>query len=286
MKAEHTLKQVSEHVFWYTPFSTTDRPALALVVGERYSMMLDAGNSVAHVQQFLSATKHLNLPKPDFCVITHAHWDHFFGAHALQIPLIAHRQTADAIAIQARYEWNDAALDARVDAGIEIEFCRDMIKLELPDRRGMKLRVPDMVFTNEMMIDLGGIECQIMHVGGDHAGDSSVVFVPQDKLLFLGDCLYPAIYTPERYYRMNTTLKLVDKLASFEATTCIFGHDDNIFDAQAWANDQRNFREVAQMVQTHGADVPSIEKAIQSSTLPDHEWALELATLYLQGEKI
>ena len=49
------------------------------------------------------------------------------------------------------------ALDQRVEEGTEIEFCRDMIKVELPDRSDMQFKVPDVSFTKQLEFDLGGM---------------------------------------------------------------------------------------------------------------------------------
>lgn len=65
-----------------------------------------------------------------------------------------------------------------------------MIRLELPDRRDLRIVVPTETFTDRRVVDLGGVEAVIEHVGGDHAADSCVVHVPEDGVLFLGDCLY------------------------------------------------------------------------------------------------
>jgi glyoxylase-like metal-dependent hydrolase (beta-lactamase superfamily II) len=101
---------------------------------------------------------------------------------------------------QAGWDWNNAALDARVAQGIEIAFCRDMLKAELPDRSGLVLRPSDIAFTNTLEIDLGCVTCRLIHVGGDHAADSTIVFVPEERVVFLSDCRYEDLYvTPRRY---------------------------------------------------------------------------------------
>ena len=85
-------------------------------------------------------------------------------------------------------DWSDSALDQRVKEGSEIAFCRDMIKLELPHRSQRVFKIPEISFDSEIEIDLGGVSCQIKHVGGDHAEDSSIVFIPEDGIVFLRLC--------------------------------------------------------------------------------------------------
>jgi glyoxylase-like metal-dependent hydrolase (beta-lactamase superfamily II) len=282
----HTFKQVSPHVYWLSPYSETDRPALAAVVGTERTLMLDTGNSAAHVAAFLAELTPAGIRHPAYAAITHWHWDHIFGGSALNIPLIAHELTAKEIALQASYDWSDDALDQRVTDGLEITFCSDMIKKELPDRSDLVIALPDMVFKGELTLNLGGVTCQLTHVGGDHALDSVVMYIPEDKVLFLGDCLYQAIYAPQRYYRVSEQLALVDRLSKYEVEVAIMGHHDEVLDKAAWQEDLNFYREVGAIVQQHKANPEAVLAAIAARQWSDAEWAQELAELYLQGEQV
>ena len=46
------------------------------------------------------------------------------------------------------------------------------MKKELPDRSDLRLRTADIAFKERVVIDLGGIQAELIHVGGDHADDS------------------------------------------------------------------------------------------------------------------
>jgi hypothetical protein len=48
------LTKISEHVYWMPP-GAPDRPSLCAVVGDRRTLMLDAGSSKAHAREFLDA---------------------------------------------------------------------------------------------------------------------------------------------------------------------------------------------------------------------------------------
>lgn len=223
----HQFNQITPHVYWLSPNSTTDRPTLGVIVGTRGTLVVDAGNSPAHARHLLGEMAQHNLPAPSFVLLTHWHWDHVFGAAEFPAPLLAQLETKRMVSEMARWEWSDAALQARVAQGIEIEFCRANIVKELPDRSGLVLRPPELGFTDRVELDLGDITCEIIHVGGDHAADSSIVSVPQDKVVFLGDCLYMDIYrTPNRY----TTAKLfplIARLRGLDADVYVEGHNPN-----------------------------------------------------------
>ena len=132
------LGQISERVYWFSPDETTDRPTLGAVVGNDATLVVDAGNSTTHAQLFLDALAEKGVLHPKYLVLTHWHWDHVFGTDAFDSLIIASQETAQIVAEMVTQDWSDVALDQRVADGVEIEFCRDMIKKELPDRSRLK----------------------------------------------------------------------------------------------------------------------------------------------------
>jgi glyoxylase-like metal-dependent hydrolase (beta-lactamase superfamily II) len=187
--AETELSQITEHVYWMSP-GKPDRPALAAVAGARYTLMLDAGASESHTRLFLHALSAEDVRPPQLVALTHWHWDHVFGAAELHVPVIASAATADQLAVLARYEWSDAALDQRVAEGTEIPMCAADIKVELPAPRTVRIVPPTIIFDSALQLDLGAVTVIILPVGGDHAADACVMYMPEDRVLFLGDCLY------------------------------------------------------------------------------------------------
>ena len=120
--------------------------------------------------------------------------------------------------------WSDEALDSHIIEGTEIEFCANAIKTEFPDERDITIVLTNLTFENKIEIDLGGVTCVVQHVGGDHAPDSVVVYIKEEKILFLGDCIYADIYSEKRTYTINKTLQLLDQLETFDADTFILSH--------------------------------------------------------------
>ena len=280
----HQLAQLSQHIFWYSPDGRTDRPILGVVVGRRKSLMIDAGASTEHAATFLTALDDAGIPAPAYLVLTHWHWDHIFGMSALNVPLIAQAGTAAQLAVLRTYTWDDDALDARVAAGVEIPFCQEMIKAELPSRRDIDLRSPDIVFSRELTINLGGISCELHHVGGDHASDSTIVYVPEDKVLFLGDCLYQCLHAPQPHYSAAKLLPLLDRLAAFDATHYVEAHNEIILTRQTYNAYTHALRTAAALVAQTGDD-PARLAAHLKEQLPqmEPEEISELAILFSNG---
>ena len=75
------------------------------------------------------------------------------------------------------------------------------------------------------MIILGQLVIELEHVGGEHAEDSIVVKIPQDGVMFIGDCYYP----PPLHLRKPNSAPSLDILRRPQNDTYklyVEGHDE------------------------------------------------------------
>ena len=98
MNGGFKLQRISKHV-WIFPFdSHKDRPNLGYILGDEKALAVDAGHSSSHVEDFYDAIQSKGMPLPQFTVITHWHWDHSFGMHAVNGETLARIETSDKLA--------------------------------------------------------------------------------------------------------------------------------------------------------------------------------------------
>jgi glyoxylase-like metal-dependent hydrolase (beta-lactamase superfamily II) len=198
------MERISDHVWWLEP-GPPDRPSLCAVVGERWTLALDAGSSRAHTRSFLDG-----LPtRPLAVVYTHSHWDHVFGGVEIGGVVVAHARTAEKLAEMATRDWND---DANVN---------DPIRDELPAPRIVEIAPADVVFEQAIDFDLGGVTVHVEHVGGDHCDDACVALVEPDGVLFVGDALCAS---PHGRLTTAEALPLYDRILAFDARHYVEGH--------------------------------------------------------------
>lgn len=220
-----TLEHHSDRFWYMTPVETTDRPILGAVVGDTHTLMIDAGNSEAHARLFLRELEKRGINAPSLLALTHWHWDHIFGLSALSnVISISCEETKEQMSKLLPYAWDDEALNERVRQGIEIDFCATAIREEFGPDRAIDVTLPTVTFKEELTIDLGGIHAVLKHVGGDHAADSVVVHIPEEKVLFLGDALYANLYAPSWRMTPERTLHLIGQLDAFEAESYVWSH--------------------------------------------------------------
>ncbi|RWS44508.1 MBL fold metallo-hydrolase [Bacillus mycoides] len=272
--------------FWYmTPVSETDRPILGMVVGKEKTLMIDAGNSEAHAHLFLEMLKEQNVSNPNFVALTHWHWDHIFGLPVLQDALsIAHSETKKEMNKLVSYEWTDEALDTRVKEGTEIEFCADCIKKEFEEKaRNITIIPPTLTFQNQIELDLGEVKCVLKHVGGDHSHDSVVMYIKEEKILFLGDCIYADIFSSKWNYTTKRTFKLIQELEEFDAETYILSHGTAI-NRDEFLQEIRLLKAVGTYTEIHKGDEEKIKATYKQELGRElNEDELETITYFVNG---
>jgi glyoxylase-like metal-dependent hydrolase (beta-lactamase superfamily II) len=153
--------------------------------------MIDSGNSPKQANDFLQCLREMNLDEPDLIAITHCHCDHIFGLSALKGMIIASKMTCMRIKEMNKLGWNDTDVTSRVQLGLEHEMTLEMMKMEMPgDRSDFYIRQPEIIYENRIDFDLGNRDCIIERIGGNHSPDSAMIYVPDSKIAFIGDCLY------------------------------------------------------------------------------------------------
>jgi glyoxylase-like metal-dependent hydrolase (beta-lactamase superfamily II) len=268
------LKQLTNRIFYLPNSHETDRPLLAAIIGDQYTIMMDGGNSPYHAQLFLSELERKGLKQPDFVVLTHWHWDHILGYSSLNIPAFAHKQTKELMMKLSEYEWDDHSIAEQVKNGITTSACAEYIKKEFgQNRQEIQIKLPQITFDDEIIIDLGNVTCKIKHVGGDHAPDSSILFIEEEKVLFVGDSYSPCIHAPKRFYQLQTISELLKTLSSFDASYVVHSHALPMTKIE-FQKEMKEFNDIIAAVEKYGDDLGKIQKVISSlwdRDLPEEE---------------
>ncbi len=224
------LKQLTKNIFYLPSSAETDRPALGYIAGRDAALMVDAGNSPAHAQLFLSALREEGKAAPDYVALTHWHWDHCFGLAALSAISLCSAQTDFKLRELSGWGWSDEQMQQRLRSGKEIPFCDEHIKKEYPDRRRISVRSAEMAFSGNLTIDLGSRTAQLLPLPNSHEEGSIVVFVPEERALFLGDIICEDYYSSggPRHYPEKLAM-LIENLEALEFEVALYGHGDPAF---------------------------------------------------------
>lgn len=220
------LNQITKHTYYTECDSKTDRPVLGYIVGENIAVMVDAGNSAKHIADF-NQTLGTQFAQPQYCIITHWHWDHTFGMHALHCETIAYADTRKELRRMKNWLWNEEAMQQRLHTGEEIGFADEHIRMEYPDLQDIKVVEANRYLTEEHVIDCGLITCRCLHLPSAHSEDSLVVHVPEERVLFVGD-IYNDDFYHNHYRDLEKTKELYLALQEIDFETAVPGHSKPI----------------------------------------------------------
>ncbi len=135
------LNKLNESIYYLSNQNDKERPTLGLVCGDKYSLVIDAGNSVLHAREFLQQISKLNVPPINYLVITHAHWDHFLGMNEYNARIIVNEVTYQKMNVWRRYSYDDRSLNAYVESNNMTSQCMEIIQKEIPERESFKFNL-------------------------------------------------------------------------------------------------------------------------------------------------
>ena len=126
---------------------------LGLVVGDAHCLVIDTGTDEVHGASMAAAVRFVT-PLPWTVVITHAHFDHFFGTAAfLPASVISHERCRSLILAEGERQRRAWSAKYRSEG-----------KAEQADRLATaKLVAPTEVITSQVLLDLGGRTVTLVH---------------------------------------------------------------------------------------------------------------------------
>ena len=208
------LNRLAERI-WVYPFEVErDRPNLSYIRGDNWSLAVDAGHSEDHVREFYAALEEAGLPLPKLTVLTHWHWDHTFGMHAVHGLTLANERTNRYLEdFRERLEKEGPGFFLAMDASIRKEY---------ENGKRVVVTPADLVFRGEMRLNPGGCPIRIFQAEAPHTDDCTLIDVPGEKVLILGDStggVFPEwTVDPILAGKLAETVRLVDP------EICLPGH--------------------------------------------------------------
>lgn len=219
------LNKLSDTIYYFSNEDERDRPTLGLVCGDQYSLIIDSGNSSQHATEFLLEIEKLNVPPVKYMVITHAHWDHFLGMNEIDATVIVNSLTNEMLKKWQSYSFDDNSLQTYVDNNEMSSMCKEIIQSEIPNRDSFKLNSPDVIFEDKLTIDLGNKICIIERIKATHTDDSTIIYIPDEKVIFLGDSPYGKTTNYLSHYRQSLLLPMIEDIQKFDAEWFLLGHE-------------------------------------------------------------
>ena len=204
-----TTTKISDHVWAIMGF-----PNIAIIVGKRATLVVDTGMgprngvTIARVAASL-APGNSKL----FLTTTHFHPEHAAGEPGFPAGTVLIRNTVQQ---QEMEKHGQEMIDMFSGRSAQI---KDLLA-------GVVLRPPDIIFTDQATLDLGGVTARLLWFGGAHTKGDELTFIEPDRTLISGDVVQnktmPNIYgdggTP------GSWLAVLDKISALHAAHVLPDH--------------------------------------------------------------
>jgi glyoxylase-like metal-dependent hydrolase (beta-lactamase superfamily II) len=196
-----TFEQLSPHCWAYT---AEGDPNSGVLITDDGVLVVDATATPAMAKDLIARVRSVTAQPIRYVVLSHYHAVRVLGASAFGAQeIIASRGTYELIVERGEADWkSEYERFPRLFANAE----------SIPG-----LTWPTMVFDGPLTLYMGGLEVQILHPGPGHTKGDTVVWIPQEKVLFSGDLVeYNAgVYTGDaQLAEWPATLEALRKLGA------------------------------------------------------------------------
>jgi len=234
----------------------------AVIIGGNEALIVDSGASPRAARALLSELTAVTSKPVHYLVNTHFHFDHTFGNQAFpqDVSIIAHEYTRRKIAGDPLHERSYisykegipsqvAALRQQAAEEKDTAKQRELLKrasvleASLQDFAEVVPRPPNMTVQNKLVLDLGGRQVEILHLGRGHTGGDVVVYLPRERVVCTGDFYNGYIGNMSDAYVDEWAVSL-GELAKLEFATVIPGHGAPFHDKAKIAQVQACMRDI------------------------------------------
>lgn len=212
------LHKITDRIFYMVHQPEVDRPMLVYIRGEKYALAVDAGYSAHHVEDFYGLLEQEGLSLPDFTVITHWHYDHTYGMHRTAGCCIAHEKTNEFLREEMRKSLEPGYVDFMKKE--DLHFAKEYEGLD-----EVTIVPAQLEFANKLQLDLGGLTAEIFHTTAPHSEDSVCIYIPEEKVLFLGDSICPDFFN-SCYLDKEKLAALIKMIEEKDCRYCILSHEE------------------------------------------------------------
>lgn len=157
------LKNLTKNIYFLPHEPEVDRPMLAYVKGDKFSLAVDAGYSKKHVQDFYRALR---------------------------------------------------SCDKKDDTHFAKEYAGE---------NELNIVIADIEYVEKMTLNLGNITAHIFHTVSPHSEDTTCIYIPEEKVLFLGDSTSEDFFNGG-YMDKRKLQHLIERIYSIDCDYCVLSH--------------------------------------------------------------
>ncbi|MFC9859050.1 MULTISPECIES: MBL fold metallo-hydrolase [unclassified Streptomyces] len=200
------LQEVAEDIYAYVqPDGGWCLNNAGLITAGGRPALIDTAATEARALALREAVAEVTPHDPRYVINTHPHGDHTFGNRffAKEAVIIAHEAT--------RAEMDLAGLHL---TGLWPGVCWGDLSVELPA----------LTFREPITLHLGGVRAELMHLGTAHTTNDTVVWLPDQRVLFTGDVVMSGATPFCLTGSVAGSISVIERLRALSPRVVVPGH--------------------------------------------------------------
>ena len=219
-------------------------------------LVFDANGTPAAARAVIAENRKVTDQPVKYLVISHWHWDHWYGAEAYKeafpdVRIISQERERRIMQGPAQ-EFNKNFLERDLPEYVESQkkkLAEEEVKTRAPEglarlkaayevdqffldqKRRVQHTVANETYTEQMTVYLGEREIRVMNFGRAVTPGDSVVYLPKEKVALIGDLVVnPVTFALGGY--PTEWLKALERVDQLDATTLVTGHSEPLKDKE------------------------------------------------------
>jgi cyclase len=176
-----------------------------IITGGDRTVLVDTAATIARAEALRATVDRLGGGRQLTIVNTHHHGDHCFGNGVFDpaATIIAHDRTSPEL---AEGGLGLCGLWPAVDWG------------------EIRLRLPDVTYSDTLTLHTGGHEVRLIHPGPAHTTNDTVVLLPSERVLFAGDLVWNGVTPFVLMGSVAGSIEAIGRLRELPVSTVVPGH--------------------------------------------------------------
>lgn len=190
-------------------------PNIGIIIGRKGVLVVDTGMGPKNADKVVDKVQELTDKPIRYLTMTHFHPEHGMGAQAFPA--------------ETTIIYPEAQKDELDEKGkTYIEMFRGFGPEVAQFLEGVRLVEPDVVFERKAAVDLGDCKVELLYFGAAHTRGDSLVYLPNDKILFAGDLVVNRFFPimPDGDADGNHWIEILGRLAGLDIATVVPGHGE------------------------------------------------------------
>ncbi|HEV2731165.1 MAG TPA: MBL fold metallo-hydrolase [Terriglobales bacterium] len=284
-----------------------------VIVSQDGVLVFDANGTPAAAEAVLAEIRRITDLSVRYLVISHWHWDHWYGAEVYKKAFpdirIISQEKERAMMMGPELEFNKDGLNTALPnyiASLEkkaaaqeamspqpggLTKLKDLVaedRFFLEQKTGIHRTYPNVTYSNEMDIYMGERHIKVLHYDRAVTPGNSFLYLPDEKIIVAGDLLVnPITWTLSSY--PTGWLNTLEKMDALNASVIIPGHGAPLRDKELLHATMEVFRECLKkgaeakaqgltVVQAKASILPGLRDLMVKITKDDPDLNREFAT--------